>query len=136
MLSLVFVLFGLTVIASSLNLLVLRFLTMNTEDEKREEYFRQTQKNPPELRFSNCEMLNNINAADKTYTRHPKDIDDFNSAINLNLFCCECCKMKEAASSSMIEMNQDNKVAAFNNENNNELSGSLVALGNFQSDNL
>jgi hypothetical protein len=32
-----FILFGLTVVASSMNLLVLRFLTMNTEDERREE---------------------------------------------------------------------------------------------------
>jgi hypothetical protein len=36
-LSLTFILFGLTVVASSMNLLVLKFLTMNTEDERREE---------------------------------------------------------------------------------------------------
>jgi hypothetical protein len=36
-LSMTFILFGLTVVASSMNLLVLRFLTMNTEDERREE---------------------------------------------------------------------------------------------------
>lgn len=35
--SLVFILFGLTVISAAMNLLVLRFLTMNTEDEKRDE---------------------------------------------------------------------------------------------------
>ncbi|KAI3389796.1 hypothetical protein SNEBB_001942 [Seison nebaliae] len=35
--SLIFILFGLTVVASCVNLLVLRFLTMNTEDERREE---------------------------------------------------------------------------------------------------
>lgn len=34
---LVFILFGLTVESAALNLLVLRFITMNTEDEKREE---------------------------------------------------------------------------------------------------
>ncbi|XP_037080718.1 two pore potassium channel protein sup-9-like [Pollicipes pollicipes] len=35
--ALVFILFGLAVVAASLNLLVLRFVTMNTEDEKRDE---------------------------------------------------------------------------------------------------
>uniref|UniRef100_A0A1I7XTE9 Two pore potassium channel protein sup-9 n=1 Tax=Heterorhabditis bacteriophora TaxID=37862 RepID=A0A1I7XTE9_HETBA len=36
--SLVFILFGLTVISAAMNLLVLRFLTMNTEDERRDEH--------------------------------------------------------------------------------------------------
>ncbi|XP_014670167.1 PREDICTED: two pore potassium channel protein sup-9-like [Priapulus caudatus] len=36
-LSLVFIFTGLTVVGAAMNLLVLRFLTMNTEDEKREE---------------------------------------------------------------------------------------------------
>lgn len=35
--SLIFILFGLAVISAAMNLLVLRFLTMNTEDERREE---------------------------------------------------------------------------------------------------
>uniref|UniRef100_F1L0A4 Two pore potassium channel protein sup-9 n=1 Tax=Ascaris suum TaxID=6253 RepID=F1L0A4_ASCSU len=35
--ALVFILIGLTVISAAMNLLVLRFLTMNTEDEKRDE---------------------------------------------------------------------------------------------------
>ena len=35
--SLIFILFGLTVISAAMNLLVLRFLTMNTVDERREE---------------------------------------------------------------------------------------------------
>ena len=35
--SLIFILFGLTVISAAMNLLVLRFLTMNTEDERRAE---------------------------------------------------------------------------------------------------
>ncbi len=35
-LSFTFILFGLTVVASSINLFVLKFLTMNTEDERRE----------------------------------------------------------------------------------------------------
>jgi len=35
--ALVFILFGLAVVAASLNLLVMRFITMNTEDERRDE---------------------------------------------------------------------------------------------------
>ncbi|KAL3891843.1 hypothetical protein ACJMK2_004088 [Sinanodonta woodiana] len=35
--SMIFILFGLTVISAALNLLVLRFLTMNTKDERRDE---------------------------------------------------------------------------------------------------
>ncbi|KAF7262397.1 hypothetical protein EG68_00373 [Paragonimus skrjabini miyazakii] len=35
--SLIFILFGLTVVSSVMNLLVLRFLTMNTEDERRDQ---------------------------------------------------------------------------------------------------
>ena len=35
--SIIFILFGLTVVSAAMNLLVLRFLTMNTEDERREE---------------------------------------------------------------------------------------------------
>lgn len=35
--SLIFILFGLTVVSAAMNLLVLRFLTMNTEDERRDE---------------------------------------------------------------------------------------------------
>lgn len=36
-LSLVFILFGLSVFAASINLLVLRFMTMNAEEMKRDE---------------------------------------------------------------------------------------------------
>ncbi|KAJ8321954.1 hypothetical protein KUTeg_000425 [Tegillarca granosa] len=35
--SIIYILFGLTVISAAMNLLVLRFLTMNTEDERRDE---------------------------------------------------------------------------------------------------
>lgn len=37
MFALIFILFGLAIMAASLNLLVLRFVTMNTEDERRDE---------------------------------------------------------------------------------------------------
>uniref|UniRef100_A0A336LTA2 CSON004350 protein n=1 Tax=Culicoides sonorensis TaxID=179676 RepID=A0A336LTA2_CULSO len=42
-LSLVFILFGLAVVAASINLLVLRFMTMNAEDIRREEAEMQLQ---------------------------------------------------------------------------------------------
>ena len=35
--ALFFIMFGLAIIAAALNLLVLKFMTMNTEDEKRDE---------------------------------------------------------------------------------------------------
>jgi len=35
--ALIFILFGLAIVAGALNLLVLRFVTMNTEDERRDE---------------------------------------------------------------------------------------------------
>lgn len=35
--TLIFILFGLAIVAASLDLLVLRFVTMNTEDERRDE---------------------------------------------------------------------------------------------------
>ena len=35
--SLIFILFGLTVVSAAMNLLILRFLTMNTEDERKDE---------------------------------------------------------------------------------------------------
>lgn len=35
--ALIFIMFGLTVISAAMNLLVLRYLTMNTADEKRDE---------------------------------------------------------------------------------------------------
>lgn len=39
--SLIFILFGLTIVSAAMNLLVLRFLTMNTEDERRDEHDRE-----------------------------------------------------------------------------------------------
>lgn len=41
-LSLIFILFGLSVVSSAVNLLVLKFLTLNTEDERRDEQIRST----------------------------------------------------------------------------------------------
>jgi hypothetical protein len=43
-----------------MNLLVLKFLTMNTDDERREEFTREAQRNQS-LRFSNADLLNVVN---------------------------------------------------------------------------
>lgn len=49
-LSLIFILFGLSVVSSAVNLLVLKFLTLNTEDERRDEQLRYTANlNPIQL---------------------------------------------------------------------------------------
>lgn len=49
-LSLIFILFGLSVVSSAVNLLVLKFLTLNTEDERRDEQMRFTANmNPIQL---------------------------------------------------------------------------------------
>lgn len=49
-LSLIFILFGLSVVSSAVNLLVLKFLTLNTEDERRDEQLRYTASlNPIQL---------------------------------------------------------------------------------------
>lgn len=49
-LSLIFILFGLSVVSSAVNLLVLKFLTLNTEDERRDEQLRFTaSQNPIQL---------------------------------------------------------------------------------------
>ena len=58
MFALIFILFGLAIVAASLNLLVLRFVTMNTEDERRDEAqaMQVIFKNLPKQ-----EMFSNVN---------------------------------------------------------------------------
>lgn len=54
MFSLIFILFGLAIVAASLNLLVLRFVTMNTEDERRDE------AEALQVRFRDFQLIRNI----------------------------------------------------------------------------
>ena len=57
-LSFTFILFGLTVVASSINLFVLKFLTMNTDDERR-EYSRKNQEiNDQKIKLSTGDLVN------------------------------------------------------------------------------
>ncbi|CAD7083967.1 unnamed protein product [Hermetia illucens] len=51
-LSLVFILFGLAVVAASINLLVLRFMTMNAEDTRREEVEAQNKVTNQSMTFN------------------------------------------------------------------------------------
>ena len=62
-----FILFGLTVVASSMNLLVLRFLTMNTEDERREEI--QSAVARSSLRFDSDLISPNGKLSKKTFDK-------------------------------------------------------------------
>ncbi|XP_042867557.1 two pore potassium channel protein sup-9-like [Penaeus japonicus] len=50
--ALVFILFGMAIVAASLNLFVLRFVTMNTEDERRDEAEAQQVGGRPDIRRS------------------------------------------------------------------------------------
>ena len=92
-LSFTFILFGLTVVASSINLLVLKFLTMNTDDERREEYTRKANHPPTDdahsatHRFSNSDhLLNPAAAADLVYSLDPEDLEELRRETTLNLF--------------------------------------------------
>jgi hypothetical protein len=80
-LSFTFILFGLTVVASSINLLVLKFLTMNTDDERREEYTRkhtrQQQAQGGGLRFSDADLYNiNVVNGNTLCTLEENDLED------------------------------------------------------------
>jgi len=54
--ALIFILFGLAIVAASLNLLVLRFVTMNTEDERRDEA-EALQVSPTNMSFQSNLLL-------------------------------------------------------------------------------
>jgi hypothetical protein len=85
-----FILFGLTVIASSLNLLVLRFLTMNTEDELREEFSRQEQ-NPKKKRLSDFDLVSKSVYTGNTqisFALTESQIEELKTETNSCLLCC------------------------------------------------
>ena len=83
-LSFTFILFGLTVVASSINLLVLKFLTMNTEDERREEYTKKVQQNQ-NIRFSSTDLLNVVNG-NVICTYEPSDLEELRRENSIR-FC-------------------------------------------------
>lgn len=71
--SLIFILFGLTVVSSVMNLLVLRFLTMNTEDERRDKieaaaHAHELQKLKVDFNWNNT--LNNANYCPELFGIH------------------------------------------------------------------
>lgn len=99
-LSFTFILFGLTVVASTINLLVLKFLTMNTADSEREEYSRKKAaaeaaqsangETSDAMRFSNSDLLNVVTNGDLLYSMDPEDLEDLRRENNVHLSCASC----------------------------------------------
>jgi hypothetical protein len=129
--SLTFILFGLTVLASSLNLLVLRFLTMNTEDELREEFYRQAIKNPRNtLRFSDCDLLGSVNGK----MSFSLDQDEMEGLRRENTFdfCCLTRYLSEKRppyySIDQTEEISNSKPNKANSENNDGMGATLCVV--------
>lgn len=68
-----------------MNLLVLKFLTMNTDDERREEFTREAQRNQS-LRFSSADLLNVVNG-NVICTFEPADLEDLRRENSLDICC-------------------------------------------------
>ncbi|KJH40370.1 hypothetical protein DICVIV_13679 [Dictyocaulus viviparus] len=106
--SLVFILFGLTVISAAMNLLVLRFLTMNTEDENRDEQ-------EAKLAARGLVRVRSGDASSK---------DDYDSPIgglplsdNVSLCSCSCYRLPYGVDAAMIRQRQ-NRATGFLDEGN------------------
>lgn len=82
-LSLVFILFGLAVVAASINLLVLRFMTMNAEDIRREELEAQMQSNAQTL--IDGEFMSSHGRLLSGHTNYCSDIEEQTSVCS-----CTC----------------------------------------------
>lgn len=82
-LSLVFILFGLAVVAASINLLVLRFMTMNAEDIRREELEAQLQSNAQTL--IDGEFMSSHGRLLSGHTNYCSDIEEQTSVCS-----CTC----------------------------------------------
>ncbi|XGW12203.1 hypothetical protein V3C99_013136 [Haemonchus contortus] len=103
--SLVFILFGLTVISAAMNLLVLRFLTMNTEDERRDEQ---------EARLA-ARGLVRVRGG-----RGDSD-DDFESPVagiplsdNVSVCSCSCYQLPYGASAAAVRQRQRSALTSRN----------------------
>ncbi|CAF1461501.1 unnamed protein product [Didymodactylos carnosus] len=83
-LAMTFILFGLTVVASSMNLLVLRFLTMNTEDERREEIESQVRNS---LRFDS-DVITTANGDLRILAEHLEYLSNTSDSKPCNCFGC------------------------------------------------
>ena len=68
-----------------MNLLVLKFLTMNTDDERREEFSREAQRTHS-LRFSNSDIVNLANG-NTLCTFKTTDLEDLRRENNFSLGC-------------------------------------------------
>ncbi|KAL5108006.1 Two pore potassium channel protein sup-9 [Taenia crassiceps] len=91
--SLIFILFGLTVVSSVMNLLVLRFLTMNTDDQRRDDLEAAAQAQ--ELRRLHGDVIHSVIGM----TSHlPPNCHDDAGEVTNPIKCKEISHVKEATS--------------------------------------
>nr|CUU97852.1 hypothetical transcript [Hymenolepis microstoma]CUU98953.1 hypothetical transcript [Hymenolepis microstoma] len=98
--SLVFILFGLTVVSSVMNLLVLRFLTMNTDDQRRDDLEAAAQAQ--ELRRLHGDVIHSV--IGMTNLLPPNTHEDKVMSVNTDQFN-EISKMKEVNSLKQTHLN-------------------------------
>ncbi|XP_018784650.1 PREDICTED: potassium channel subfamily K member 9 isoform X2 [Bactrocera latifrons] len=84
-LSLVFILFGLAVVAASINLLVLRFMTMQAEDAKRNE---QDAQEAAATAFSHQQLAYDVESSN--FNMHGKMLLNSNFDETLSICSCTC----------------------------------------------
>lgn len=94
-LSLVFILFGLAVVAASINLLVLRFMTMNSEDIRREELEAQTAANNNAVSYIDGEIMNSNNRLLGGHTNYCSDVDEQTSVCSCTCLGTNSCANHE-----------------------------------------
>ncbi|XP_019641602.1 PREDICTED: two pore potassium channel protein sup-9-like [Branchiostoma belcheri] len=101
--SLLFIFIGLTVVSASMNLLVLRFLTMNTEDEKRDELEaaqRRSKENINAVSHERIEIITDgqiphsdtrmeLLSGNDLYRAHDSSLADISDLVSL--CACRCC---------------------------------------------
>ncbi|EUB62608.1 Potassium channel subfamily K member 9 [Echinococcus granulosus] len=91
--SLIFILFGLTVVSSVMNLLVLRFLTMNTDDQRRDDLEAAAQAQ--ELRRLHGDVIHSVIGMNN---HQPPGRHDDTGPITSSIQCKEISHIKEVTS--------------------------------------
>lgn len=87
--SLVFILFGLSVVSAAINLLVLRFLTLNTEDERRDEAEAATAQAGAVRLEGDVITANGSIISGQEPDKGTSDNDDVASVCSVDV-CCTC----------------------------------------------
>lgn len=92
--SILFILFGLAVVSAAMNLLVLRFLTMNTEDERRDEQLAALRRSTIQLEGSLLTINGKLfpAAAAPALAYLGKQLEDDRSSLFDS--CCFCCELQ------------------------------------------